>query len=564
MIKKQEEQLTHIWKQYQRGKEYLENKELYTIADINHKFYIGEQWDENAKKLKQPLPVMNIIKPICDYKIGVVAQNNMIINYSSENFSNQEMEKDEIGISFKEIADKTMELLNKYARKAWENNNMEAEMWNIVKEACIGGTSIAYFYYKDNKEVMEIVDNNNIYFSDENDKDIQSQDYILITFRRPVEQIKQEAKKNGLDTAIIQQIKADKDIDEQIGNKIEVETEDGKALCILKLYKKNGTVHMMKSTKNVIYVEETNLNLTYYPLAKLCWIDEKGSSRGRGEPQSLINNQKEINKTLARRLLAVTMTAYPKLAYLKNAISNPNSLDKVGVAIGIEGNSVQNISSVIDYLRPVQISPDAKQINDELQTNTKELAGAGDVALGTVNPEAVSGRAIIAVRDASTIPLNSQVSKYHKFVEDIARIWFDLWQNAVTEEKQVIIEQKNEETGKIDTIAQSIPKELLQRLKVNIRIDISNANPYSKYAQEQTIENLFNARAISFEEYVELLDNDSVTPKSKLEEIIRKRREKEEQIAQIEQEIKQKQLIASQVFKNQEITGGDTNEMQSM
>lgn len=79
-----------------------------------------------------------------------------------------------------------------------------------------------------------------------------------------------------------------------------------------------------------------------------------------------------------------------------------------------------------------------------------------------------------------------------------------------------------------------IPAEVLQEMRVNIRIDVSPTSPYSKYAQEQALGTLFQAGAISFEEYVAALDENSSVPKSKLQEIIDKRQEQARQQAAIQ------------------------------
>lgn len=575
MAKSQEEQLTEIWKEYQKGKEYLASKGYYEQLERNYKFFMGDQWDEQAKKLDMPMPVDNIIEPICKYKIGVVAQNNMNIIYTSDNIDDGDIAPLEDGTTFKEIADKKMKLLNVLASQFIENNNLETEIWDYDEDNCIDGMVCMYIYKKDDKEIAEMVNANNIFFSDENEKDIQNQEYILITFRRSVEQVRKEAKENRINEEIISRICKDSDIEEQIGNKTEVETENGKVLCILKLYKKNGTVHMMKSTKNAIYVNETDLKITLYPIAKNIWRRERNNARGRGEPQDKINNQIEINKTEARRALAITLTSYPKLVYLKELISNPGALNKVGVGIGIEGGLGVDIRSAIDYLRPVQISPDAKQFSDELRQNTKDNASASDSALGNINPEKAAGRAIIAVKDASVVPISTHVARKKNFYEDIARILFDFWQNTSPNGRRVVIEEKDQE-GQNTTTIEEIPEEMLKRLKTNKKVEIVPTDSYSTYAQEQSWENLFTSGYITFEEYVSGLPDNSRSNKAKLQKILDKRQENQEKIMRIEEKIKEEQMLTNKILNNQEMSksknndlqlieqqslGGDTNEM---
>lgn len=603
----EEDKLTQIWKEYSQIKQYLNGKNYYQQLEMNYNFAKGDQW-KNLKSGGMPMPVDNIITPICNYKIGVVSQNNMTITFTDENFSREDMEEIEDGTSFRKIAEEVIDKINKNIGRFFEANNLENNTWDYDEENCISGNVGMYIYEdEDNNKRADMIYGNNIFFADENNNDVQDQSFILITFRRPIEKIREEARKHGLGEDKIAEILADNDLNEQIGNKEEVKDEQGKALCILKLYKKEKevtktqdrtiineygqeeivqeevkekktTVHMMKSTKNVIYVPETDLGLTLYPVAFDTWINEKNSIRGRGEPQDKIENQIEINRTMARRDIAIAMAAYPKAAYNSNFIENPSALDKVGVAIEVKGQTVQNVRNAIDYLQPAQISPDAKNFCDELSQKTKDNASASDSALGNINPEKASGRSIIAVQDASAIPINVHVARKKKFYEDIGRILFDFMQNVDVDGQQIIITNTDDETGQTTTEVEQIPYEIMQRLKVGVKVNVSQTDPFSILAMEQMWDSLFQSGAITFEEWVSGLSNNSKYNKSKLEEIIKKRKEKQREMALIEQQITEQQSqingmlqeqnnqeianIASDIEAQQnQVLGGQTNEM---
>ena len=114
---------------------------------------------------------------------------------------------------------------------------------------------------------------------------------------------------------------------------------------------------------------------------------------------------------------------------------------------------------MVDYLQPAQVSPDAKNFCDELSQKTKDNASASDTALGNINPEKASGRSIIAVRDASAIPINVHVARKKKFYEDIGRILFDFMQNVDVDGQQVIITslaEKNQITEKMKRDRKSV------------------------------------------------------------------------------------------------------------
>jgi len=156
-------------------------------------------------------------------------------------------------------------------------------------------------------------------------------------------------------------------------------------------------------------------------------------------------------------------------------------------------------------------------LTDELNIRTRELAGAGDAAIGMINPERASGTAIMAARDQAQLPLNQNVAAYRQLVEDIASIWFNLW--VVYHPNGIEFEIDGEEGRHTETIS----AEELDNLRVNVRIDVSNNTPFSKFAKEQAIEFALHRGYISFEEYVGALEDDSNAPKSKFEEILKNR-----------------------------------------
>ncbi len=244
----------------------------------------------------------------------------------------------------------------------------------------------------------------------------------------------------------------------------------------------------------------------------------------------------------------------------------------------MDGQTVQKIRDVVDYLQPAQVSPDAKNFCDELSQKTKDNASASDTALGNINPEKASGRSIIAVRDASAIPINVHVARKKKFYEDIGRILFDFMQNVDVDGQQVIITNTDDEIGQTTTEVEQIPYEIMQRLKVGVKVNVSQTDPFSILAVEQMWDSLFERQAITFEEWVSGLTNNSKYNKSKLEEIIKKRKEKEREMAMIQQQITEQQSQINGMLQNQnnqeianiasdietqqnQVLGGQNNEM---
>jgi len=530
------EERTEIWQKYEKGKDYLHKIRLNDRTEKAHRFYSGDQW-YGLKSGGEELPNENFIKSVVKYKVSTVAHNGMTAVYSPLNDNGPE-------------AGAICSLLSKHFAKKWEKSKMDSMSWKVIKDAAIQGDSYLYFGEGSDISQSQIIDNVNIFLADEQSSDIQTQKYIIIRERRFVSDIKAEAEANGIPKEQIELIVSDEERTDMLGDKMEVDysEKDGKCISLLYMTKKNGIVYMSRSTKNVIYGPEkvlkcvkdgdiTDIGVRSYPIVNFIWEDKKGSGRGNGEVEALIPNQIEINKTLARRAIAVKNTAYPMLAYAENLVSNPDELDSVGGKIAINNGNAQAVNQLVSYVNAAQISPDAKNLSDEILTLSRELAGAGDSATGTVDPTQASGTAIMAVRDQAALPLNEQVARYSQFVEDLAYLWFELW--VCYEQDGIKVEVESEDPLNKETVTKEIKAEALRDLKVDVKIDVSKSNPFSIYAEEQSLTNYWQAQAISFEEMVSALPEGGAAPKHKLQEIIDKRAEQQKMMQQIKAEMEQ-------------------------
>lgn len=523
---------TDIWNLYEQGRNYCRLINMYSDTDKNYRMYNGDQWE--GIKLKGIEPVqLNFIKPIIKYKIGIINSNQWAINFSSENFENR---------AFRKTAEKTCELLNKKAAKVWEKDGLDLKIRKVCKDSAVNDIGIMYVTYDEEEQtpINEIISKNDIYFGNENDSDIQTQPYILIKRRMPVILVQALAEQNGVSSEEVDNIVGDNDNFEEPGQQAKYEKDD---MCtvITKMYKENGSVHFAVATKYTEIKKDTDSGLELYPVATMLWEEKEGSARGEGEVRHLIPNQLEVNKTIMRRLIVAKQTAYPTKIINTDKVQNPSDVDKVGVTIKTKnGMTVEDVNRIIGIVNPAQMSSDVEKIQNELISVSRELAGAGDVATGDVDPESASGRAILAVQQASQQPLIEQVSALKNFIEDIARIWLDhiitYSKNGIVLEEEVTDEVTGEEYTQPITIQQSI----LQELQATVKVDITPKGAFDKYAQEVSLENLLKAGYFSVEKlseletYCDTLDDDSTMPKAKLEKAIEKMKEEQRKIAEIQ------------------------------
>jgi len=551
----QEIRETPIWRLYEKGRNYHRLTKIYTDTDRNYRMYNGNQWE--GAKLGDVEPVQkNIIKPIVKYKCAVIHDNLYAINYSSQNFENRK---------FRKQAERYCDLLNGYVARVWEKDKMDFKGRRITKDAAINDEGIIYVYFDQEKmqPVNEIIKKNDIYYGNENDDDIQSQPYILIRKRLPVLNAIDLALSEGVSEDKIDMIIGDNDTFEESGESAKDELDD-MVTIVYKMYKEKGTVRYSIATRWVDIAKDVDTGLSLYPVAHFNWEEKEGSARGEGEVRCLIPNQIEINRTEVRRVLTVKYQAYPQKVVNTEKVSNPQALNTVGGIIRTNGQTVDDVHKVVGTIPPAQMSPDVVKLQEDLIQVTRDLAGAGDTATGAVNPEIASGRAILAVQQASQAPMTEQKESYKNFVEDIARIWLEYFivysENGVNMEEEVTDPTSGEKTVQVV----NVPQTALKQLQAMVRIDVTPKGVYDKFAQEQTIENLlikgfFNAQRVSeLKVYAEVLDDDSVAPKLKIMEVIDHIIEEQSRIAKIEAKAQALQQ------KVQMFLMGDPDEQSSM
>lgn len=521
---------TDIWTLYDQNVSYCRMMGMFTDTDRNHRMYNGDQWNglkvEGIEKVQY-----NFIKPIIKYKTGIIMTNLFAINYSSENFENRE---------FRNNATKICKLLNKKAARIWEHDYMDVKLRLVVKDAAINDEGIIYVTL--DKETglptNEIIDKNDIFYGNENDSDIQSQPYILVKQRKPVSEVQQIARDNGVSDDMLVHIMGDYDNIEEAGETAKYE-KDPMCTLVTKLYKSDGRVYFAQSTRYVEIKKDRNTGLKYYPVAHLIWEEKKGSARGEGEVRQLIPNQLETNKTAMRRALTVKNTAYPNKVANIDKISNPKDVDRVGSTIKVKGGStIDDVAKIFSYVQPAQMSTDAEKLLNELINSTRELAGAGEIATGQVNPENASGRAILAIKQATEQPLTEHLVYVKGFVEDLARIHLDfitVYNDSIQLEDEIIDPNTNEKT----VVLVEVMKASLEALQPVVKVDITPKGAFDKYAQEQSVENLltagmFNSQRIpELKLYIKTLDDDSVMPKQKLLDMIEEWEREQQKIAAI-------------------------------
>ena len=515
---------TDDWKQYLQGQEYKSKIGLYQTVDKNERFYSGDQWNGvNSNGL--PTPVINVIKRIMQYKISTIMSSNVKINYDAEGLHDDESDEQKMQIK------DTMMMFSDYADEQWEKLKMNSSNEKILLDAGLSGDGLTYYYFDADKRIgqedvtgdiaKEEIDNVNYFPSDTSDWRVQSQESIIIAFRKPLSKVMKEAKNNGISKVDIDNISADDTGDKQAGDLAKQGlTENKMVTVLLKMWKdSNGFINYRKSVKHVIIKKDTLTNQKRYPLAKMTWDFRKNSCHGESEVKSAINNQIAINKVASMIQIYIMLMSFPKIIYDNTLIDSVSN--QIGGAIGINGSN-GNVNGAINYLNPPSANFDAFRYLELLINLTKSMHGASDGALGEIKADNTS--AIIQIREASAVPLESVKRRFYQYVEDIGLIWIDMWLSDYYASPRNFIINKNDKK-----ISHNYSSEGLRDIIPCVKIDVGASNQWSEIANVQTLDNLLDRQLIDFKQYLDRLPKGYLAKKQELIEEINMQEEQQEE-----------------------------------
>lgn len=532
-----------IFAEYEAGRTFksgLGRKGLYEQGKINERFYIGDQWHGARCGNDRPLVRHNVIKRIGDYKMAVVASNPVTVNYSVEGVPNtvgiSDRARDErdafaqgqispqetMGLPQEEELAVTMTALSDYFKTTAERVKFDDLKEQALRNAYVSGTGVLYTYWDDKIRTglyadesgttpiqgdiaCEVLDIENVYFGDPNLYDVQAQPYIIIAQRKSVADLQREARRNGRSEAEIDAIKPDRDTGYMAGDMSEDEPEDSrKATVLTKFWKewaKDGTCKIMASVAargaTIRYRWDTKLRL--YPLAVFRWERRRNCAYGESEITYLIPNQIAINRMLTASVWAVMMLGMPLTLVNGDVVNQPITNDP-GQIIKINGTS-EDMLNAVRYVNPPNFAPAFDNNIASLISNTLTQSGANDAALGDVRPDNTS--AIVAVREAATMPMQTVQNRFYSFVEDVARVWAEMWVTMYGR-RSLKIEDEN------GVWYMPFDGEKYRDLLISVKVDVGASTLWSEIQSVNTLDNLLASQIITPKQYLERLPKGSV------------------------------------------------------
>ena len=459
-----------IWNEYQDGISYNQNLDLYETVRDNENFYNDKQWEDlNAPDLDKP--TLNFIKPVVNYYVALMISDDIALNVTLSAGSTKE-QQDLIPKVLQNAVDDVMEF-----------TNMKFLNRRAIRNAAVDADACMHVYYDptiDTGEAVkgdiatEILDNTNVFFGDTSSPDVQSQPYIILSYRVLLSVAKRKAEQNGEDPGVVT---ADSEDSLYLNTDKNV---DGRYATILRKYwkdEKTGHVWGCETCQNGYIKQPVDLELKRYPIAWMSWEEVKNSYHGISPVTGKIANQTFVNKMYAMAMQYSKLYSFPKVVYDKTKLKEGWN-NRIGQAVAVNGNPRDTV--LIDSVGAGGFNAQSLELANQTISQTKDLMGASDAALGNVRPDNTS--AIIAVQKAANAPLDIQRLVFYNFVEDVIRNMIDIMRVNYGERSYLITAEDGTD------VAGTFDFNELNNITMKLKIDIGQGTYWSELMQMQTLD----------------------------------------------------------------------------
>jgi len=533
------------WDWYQAGINYNNRLEpsYYDLVDCNWDFFYGFHWRNAGLSPDYPQPVFNKINRAITFSIASIMATKTGVSFASPITLSKDDDSDDIvnqeWVSFEERVKLDWETKNGLYDGAVTGDYVGHMMFNVDKKPFNGAYS----------EILgeidfELVDPNNFYVGNPNNRDIQSQPFIQVAGRDMVKNLIEEAKEVAKNQSDEEDIQSDNDTEQQASKYGQIELEEiqsddgkdnGKATYIITYTKRKieeetenedgeviknkvTRVFASKCTEGAYIYKDIDLGIELYPVALGNWELQRNTYHGMSFVQAAIPAQIFINRGFAMAMKNTIDTSFPVFAYDKSMMGAKTN--RVSTQLGLDLKPGQRVTDAAAYIAPgsmsAQVIPMINLSNDFLDASI----GMSDALLGNINPEQASGTSIAAVTKQGGIPLENPKFNMANWKEDLARIFYDMISNLYGERPVI----KTDDEG--DNVIEMFDFDSLKRMYKVPTVNVGPSTYLSEISEVQMLDKMLELQQISFLEWLEALPEGWLSNKS---EWIRKVKAKEQE-----------------------------------
>ena len=509
-----------VFREYERGIAYkraMGDHGMYEQNRINERFFSGDQWYGANCGDNRPLVRYNVIRRIGDYKMAVIAAAPAAVQFSAEGVPNTLEMRERIAarrqlwrsgvtpeepLSAEEEAQAVAAALGEYHDTTARRLRLDMLGSKALRNAYITGTGVLYTYWDASQKTglyadtshrcpirgdiaCEVLEIENVYCGDPRVEELQQQPYVLVAQRMPAEQVARQAKSGGCrDWG---SVRPDEDAD------------DGHTTVLTRFWKEwddsgEALVWAVQVCRGVTVRKPWCTGLRLYPLSVFRWDEKRCRAYGESEIPYLIPNQIAINRTVSAGVWAVMAMGMPIMLVNGDVVTQPVTNDP-GQVIPVYGSG-DEVKDAVRYVDPPAFSAQFDANVQHLISDTMTQAGVNTTLLGDVKPDNTS--AILAVREASLMPLQLIRNRYFTFLEETARIWTEFWLTMYGD-RALKIEQPD------GVWYLPFHADRYRDLLLNIRVEAGESGRFSEVRTAETLDNLYRNGVINARQYLSRL-----------------------------------------------------------
>lgn len=561
-----------IDKRYRSGVNYKNSIEFYEKCAEYERFWQCDQWPSATERTKNlPRPATNYFKMIIEQKVsGLVYELPQIYFEPVEQTSEAENE-----LKSKEIAPvegggpevtrlEKAEKLTYAAKFLAEKMDLDSLLEAICRTSALMGVGIGYFPWDNtivgggpkSTYIGDIagheIDPTDFFPGDPSNPDVQSQPWIIVAERLPLEEVKHyyrefegdivdmlQPEKKTSDTMTYDQQHIDIDVTDYVDlihqwwkEPVKDEEEDKE---VVPKYKLNYAVQCQGY---ILREEEELYKHGLYPFISFCWNPKRKSFFGHPESADLISGQKEENRLAAISLLSAYQSGLPNVRY------NPTWVKAEDIPLGPGGMKIPDRSPPgqlgISYVEAPSPARHIPRLRESIVAGLKDTAGVYEAWTGKAPTGGqLVASAIIALQEAAGIRIRPIQRRFHKAVREMGVLWLAHWKEFYNENRMIRITAEDGSKS-----FAWFKGEDYKDLEFDVKVQASISSPFSRAAISATLENMLEKQVIAPEEYLEHMPTE-VFPKAKI--ILARRKQKEEQ--QVQRLIEQQVLVVTQIVE---------------
>lgn len=461
----------NIWAKYQQGVAYKRSIELYDTVDENEDFFVGRQWgDLETKTPDIEKTVVNFLQRVVSYFVANITSDAIGTRFRFFNMP-------------KKKAEELERIISAQLEQIIEYNDLNNASKDSVRDAAVDGDSCNHIYFdaeaesgQDAKGMVRIerIPNTDVYFGNRQQPDPEEQPYIIIASRKTLDEVKELAEQMGGQAKEIQPDSGDYE------NELQQQDNDERVTMLTCYYRKKGTIHRVITTQNAIVSPGVDMGYKLYPIAWMPWERQKGSYHGVSCVTALIPNQIAVNKSYSMSLKQQFNMTFQRTLYNKHQFPK-------GYPTGVGNIAVNGDPREVALLQTPSsdIPSGVFTLINNLMSHSREMMGASDASLGNIDPDNTS--AIIAVQNATAMPLELKSRAYKQFIEKTVRSSLDIVGCDYGVRKILVSDELGNE--RFETVNWESLKTVLYKLSC----DIGDINYWDPKSQAQMLENLWGA-----------------------------------------------------------------------